>query len=68
MQIEFFEKTTGRVLQDTDSFFFVMNSEVYCDNSVIWESQEAAIGFEDCIKRRPDIGWRLKSTLVYKMV
>ena len=59
MKIEFFKIDTGEVLKDTDDTFFVMNNSVWCDNFVTYESQYSVIGFEDCVKERKDIGWRV---------
>ena len=59
MGIEFYIKETGETMEDTNDYLFVMNDEVYCDNCQTYESQAAVISFEDCIKRRPDVNWRL---------
>lgn len=62
MKIEFFDKSDGVALTDTDDIFFVMNNEVYCDNNFYSESQEATLMFEDFVKKREDIGWRILNT------
>ncbi len=59
MKIEFFNKKTGEVIKNTDDYYFIMNGEVFIDSEVTYESQCAVIGFEDCIKKMPGIGWRL---------
>jgi hypothetical protein len=57
MNIEFYMLDTGEVAQNED--LFVMRDKVWCDNYEIYESQQACIGFEDCIRECKDIGWRL---------
>ena len=60
MEIIFYKKDTGEEITDTDDYFFIMNNEVYSDNGSIYESQAEAIGFEDCIESRTDLGWRVR--------
>lgn len=55
--IEFFDRETGEVR--TNHEYFVLNGEVCRDNYNTYESQCAVIGFEDCIVRVPEIGWRV---------
>ena len=57
-KIEFFIKNSNKILSDTDDYYFIMNNVVYCDNNEMYESQSAVIGFDDCIQRRDDIGWK----------
>ena len=59
MKIEFFKKDTGELIDGTDGVYFVMSNEVYKDNFETWESQQAVIGFDNCIERCKDVGWRL---------
>lgn len=60
MRIEFYDVDTGEVLDRPYNTFFVMgNGEVWADNGNYWESQSASIGFEDCIRPCPNIGWRV---------
>ena len=59
MKIEFFNKETGDILMNTDDWYFVMNNEVYRNNDVYYESQEASIGFDDCVFKVPRVGWRV---------
>lgn len=59
MKIEIYKKDTGLKVDNTGDYYFVMNNEVYCDNEKVYESQAALIGFDDCIKSRGDLGWRV---------
>lgn len=59
MKIVFYKKSDGCDMKETDNHYFVMNNEVYRDNYESFESQEASIGFDDCIARCPDISWRI---------
>lgn len=58
-KIQFYDKETGRVLENTDDYYFVMNDLVYCDNDFSTESQEASVSFDEFIKECPAIGWRM---------
>ena len=61
MKIEFYNKETGEVVPTGD--YFVLNGdEVWRDKYEYYESQEASIGFEDCVRECKDIGWRLADT------
>ena len=57
MKIEFYKLDTGKVAQNDD--LFVMGNKIWCDNYEIYESQQACVGFEDCIRECKDIGWRV---------
>ncbi len=59
MNIEFFIKSTGLIVAETDGYLFVMSNKVYRDNQHSTESQEASVSFEDFIEEMPDIDWRL---------
>lgn len=60
MNIEFYDINTGEVVDNKYDMFFVRgNGEVWADNGNYWESQSASIGFEDCVVRCPNIGWRV---------
>ena len=47
MKIEFYIVATGKVLQGTNDWYFVMNDEVYSDNGRHCESQCSVVGFDD---------------------
>lgn len=57
-KIQFFDKNTGETFVNNHSLF-VMGNEVWGNNGCYYESQEASIGFEDCIKPFPHLGWRV---------
>jgi hypothetical protein len=60
MKIEFFYKSSGCVVKDSDDCLFVMNNRVYADNYHATESQEATVSFEDFITPAlDDIDWRV---------
>lgn len=59
MRIEFYNKETGVVLNNTDDYYFVMNNVVYVDNEKCYESQYAVVCFDDFIQELPNIGWRV---------
>jgi len=58
-RLQFFDKETGEIR--TNHEYFVLRGEVWRDNYNTYESQAAVIGFDDCIVRVPEIGWRLAS-------
>ena len=65
MYIEFYVKETGRVVVtegavwDYNDYFVRNGDEVWCDNDEYYESQSSPVGFEDCIRRCENIGWRV---------
>lgn len=59
MNIEFYIKETGEIIEQPDCHFFVMSNEVYCDSGFSTESQEATVTFEDFIKECPHVGFRI---------
>ena len=59
-KIEFYFKDSGKIYEHSDDYLFVMNDRVYRDNDKMFESQEALIGFDDCIEEFSHIGWRIK--------
>ena len=62
MIIIFFNKETNQEIpwQDSWMYYIDQNGRVIQDNQNTYESQSAVIGFEDFVKNRPDIGWRIK--------
>ncbi len=61
MRIEFYKKDTGEAVPTGD--YFVLNgNEVWCDNYEYYESQSASIGFDDCVVKCDQIGWRIADT------
>jgi len=62
MHIEFFYKDTGKVIDNADYYYFVMNDNVYRDNDKTFESQCEVVGFDDFIELMTNIGWRVTST------
>lgn len=57
--VEFFEKESGKIIQKSNDWLFIMNDQVYQDTFDTCESQSAVVGFDDFIKPRPDLGWRI---------
>lgn len=61
MRIEFYKKETGETVPTGD--YFVLNgNEVWCDNYEYYESHPSSIGFDSCIVKCDEIGWRLADT------
>lgn len=58
--IEFYDKETGAVIDNTYDMYFVRgDGSVWRDNGESWESQCAVIGFEDCVAACPKLAWRV---------
>ena len=55
--IEFFNRITGASIKPAGHF--VMDNVVWRDNFESYESQSAAVGFDDFVVECPDIGWRV---------
>lgn len=57
-KILFYIKSTWEVLDNADNALFVRSDgTVWRDNYKTWESQEASIGFDDCVEPCPHIAW-----------
>lgn len=63
MEIEFFVKKTGAILNPFTYSLFVMNDVVYRDNGNVVDADYIIIGsvaFEDFITCCPEVDWRVK--------
>ena len=63
MNIEFYNKHTGEVLQNTDDTYFVMNDAVFKVSDDTFESQAAVIDFNTFIEWCPTLAWRIGNKL-----
>ena len=61
MRIEFYKKETGEAVP-TGDYFILNGDEVWSDNYETYESQEPSIGFDDCVVKCDQIGWRVTNT------
>jgi hypothetical protein len=63
--IEFYVKETGQTIsknghvKDYNDYFVRNGYEVWCDNDERFDEQRFAVGFDDCIRRCENIGWRV---------
>ena len=62
VKIEYYVKSTDEIITDAnDCRLFVFCDEVFQDNFESCESQSARVDFDDFIRERPDLGWRLST-------
>lgn len=62
MKIEFINNKNGDVIREGDPGFwalFIYQNEVYRDNELYYESQEAVVCFDNFIERAPYFTWRV---------
>ena len=57
-KIEIYNTATFNIMTD-EVAYFVMDGYVFRDNNYTYESQEAVVGFEDCIVKCPHLDWRI---------
>lgn len=60
MKLKFLLKN-GNPAPERD-YFVMKDGSVWCDNYNTFESQEASIGFDNCIVRCPDVVWEVDNS------